>query len=115
MQHARDGAVVDGLVGIHRFGVIVLDERVDVGELLEAVLDFGVAGDGRLLAGTSGQTGCPGIRKQGEKKLPERAIGVNYGPSRFPSLRAYFHPSYRADIRQYITTLDCPGPGLSPW
>src|SRR5271165_439467 len=33
---------------------------------------------------------------------------------RFLRLRASFHPSYRADIGQYITNLDCPGPGSSP-
>jgi hypothetical protein len=30
---------------------------------------------------------------------------------RFPSLRAYFHPSYDAEYRKYITTFDRPGPG----
>ena len=39
MQHARDGAVVDGLVRIHRFGVVLLDDVVHRGELAQAVAD----------------------------------------------------------------------------
>ena len=33
---------------------------------------------------------------------------------RFPSLRASFHPSYGAEYKQYITTLDCPESEKSP-
>ena len=43
VQHPGNRTVVDGLVGIHRFGIIVLDEGIDIGELLQAVLDVGVA------------------------------------------------------------------------
>src|ERR1700751_4567974 len=33
---------------------------------------------------------------------------------KFPSLRACFHPSYRAEYRQYTTSLDFPGAGWLP-
>ena len=52
MQHAGDGAVVDCLIRIHRLGVVILDEGIDVGELLQTVFNLGVAGHRRLLAGT---------------------------------------------------------------
>jgi hypothetical protein len=71
MQHARDGAVVDGLVGVHGFGVIVLDEGVDVGELLKAILDLGVAGDGRLLAGTLGEQNAQKSASKEKKNYQE--------------------------------------------
>ena len=81
MQHARDGAVVDGLVGIHRLGVVLLNDRVDVGELLEAVLDVGVAGDRRLLAGALGEHDSQKSAGEEEKNYRGREIGVNYEPS----------------------------------
>ena len=55
VQHAGNRAVVDRLIGVHRFGVIVLNQRVNIGELLQAVLNLGVAGHGGLLAGTLGK------------------------------------------------------------
>src|SRR4029077_586697 len=42
VQHAGNRAVIDGLVRVDRFGVVVLDDLVDLGELLQAVLDIGV-------------------------------------------------------------------------
>ena len=45
MQHPRDSPVVDGLVRIDRLGIVILDNRIDVRELLQAVFDVGVAGD----------------------------------------------------------------------
>jgi len=45
VQHAGNSAVIDGLVGVDRFGVVILDQRVDVGELLEAVFDVGIASE----------------------------------------------------------------------
>ncbi len=32
MQHARDGAVINGLVGVYRVGVVLLDGLIDLGE-----------------------------------------------------------------------------------
>src|SRR5271167_2973678 len=46
VQHARDGAVINRLVGIHRVGIVLLDRVVNLGELLEAIADIGV-GAGR--------------------------------------------------------------------
>ena len=43
VQHARDGAVINRLVGIHRVGIVLLDLFIDFSELLEAVADVGVA------------------------------------------------------------------------
>ncbi len=43
LQHAGNGAVVDGVVGLvagDGLGVVLLDERVDVGEGLEAVAEL---------------------------------------------------------------------------
>src|SRR5579872_213477 len=55
VQHARNRPVVYGFVGVYRFSVVFLDQRIYVGELLEAVLDIGVARHGRLLTGTLGK------------------------------------------------------------
>ncbi len=71
VQHARDRAVVDGLVGIHRLGVVLLDEGVDVGELLEAVADVGVAGERRLLAGALGKQNAQKSAGKEEKSYQE--------------------------------------------
>ena len=43
VQHSRDGPVVDGLVSIDRFGVIVFHHLVNLGELLQAVLDISIS------------------------------------------------------------------------
>jgi len=43
MQHARNGPVVNRLVGIHRLGIILLDQAVDVGKLAQAVTYIGIA------------------------------------------------------------------------
>ncbi len=43
LQHAGDGAVVDGVVGLvagDGLGVVLLDQRVDVGEGLQAVAEL---------------------------------------------------------------------------
>ena len=55
VQHARNRSVVNGFIGIHRLGVVVLDDGIDVRELLQAVFDVGVAGKGRLLSGALGK------------------------------------------------------------
>ena len=50
MQHAGDGAVVDGLVNlvlVQRLGVVLLDDGVDVGELAQRIAECGLVG-GRL-------------------------------------------------------------------
>ena len=47
VEHARDGAVVDGLVGlvgVQLVGVVLLDDGVDVGEGPEAVAQGGLVG-----------------------------------------------------------------------
>ena len=43
VQHARDGAVVDGLVRIYRLGVVLFHHVVNSGELVQAVADVRVA------------------------------------------------------------------------
>ena len=63
VQHARDGAVIDGLVRVDRLGVVLLDDGVDVSELLQAVFDVGIAAERRLLPGALG------------KKNPQKAAG----------------------------------------
>jgi len=70
-KHSRNRAVIDGLVGVHGLGVIVLDEGVDVGELLKAILDLGVAGDGRLLAGTLGEQNAQKSASKEKKNYQE--------------------------------------------
>src|SRR5580658_7319187 len=55
VEHARNRAVVDGLVRVHRLGVVLLYDGVDVSELLQAVFDVGIAGKRRLLSGTLGK------------------------------------------------------------
>src|SRR5438034_236526 len=43
MQHARNRAVVDGLIRVHRLGVILLDNVISLRELAQALTDIGVA------------------------------------------------------------------------
>ncbi len=38
MQHARDGAVVDGLVGLHGVGEVLLNRVVNLGERLNTLV-----------------------------------------------------------------------------
>ena len=49
VEHAGDGTVVDGLVGlvgVHRLGVVLLDEGVDVGEGAKIVAQSGLIAGG---------------------------------------------------------------------
>ena len=75
VQHARDGAVVDGLVGlvgVHGLGVVLLDERVDVGEGVERVAQGGlVAGGlgGDLLVDERAEDGAGGEKECGGEEV----------------------------------------------
>src|SRR5215467_5379792 len=42
MKHAWNRAVIDGFIGVHRFGIILLDEVVNLRELLKVVPDIGI-------------------------------------------------------------------------
>ena len=42
-EHARNGTVVDGLVGAHRFGVVLLYQVINLRECAQAVTDFAIA------------------------------------------------------------------------
>ncbi len=57
-QHAGNRAVVDRFIGVHRLGVVLLHQVVDLRELAQAVADFHVARSGRAEA----------LAKQGAKK-----------------------------------------------
>src|SRR5271166_2158869 len=50
VQHARNGAVINCLVGVHRVGIVLLDGFIDFGELFQAVADIGIG------AGRGGRT-----------------------------------------------------------
>src|SRR5580700_4774100 len=54
MKHTGDSAVVDHFVGVHRVGVITLDDRKDVREAFYGVLELGVRVGG---SGSSGGAG----------------------------------------------------------
>jgi hypothetical protein len=71
MQHARDRPIVDGLIGVHGFGVVFLDEGVHVGELLKAILDVGVARHRRLLTGALGEQNAQKSAGKEEKNYQE--------------------------------------------
>src|SRR5262249_18445968 len=43
VQHARNGSVINGLVGVDRFGIILLDQVVHLRELMQAVAHIGIA------------------------------------------------------------------------
>src|SRR5579864_1069247 len=43
VQHAGNGAVVNRFIRAYRFGIILLDDVIDLGELLQALTDIGVA------------------------------------------------------------------------
>src|SRR5713226_3275864 len=43
MQHSRDRAVINGLVGAHRLGVVFFHRFINLGELLVAVPNVGIA------------------------------------------------------------------------
>ena len=81
VQHARNRPVVDGLIRVHRFGVVVLNQRIDVGELLQAVLNVRVAreDDDCWPERWAKQNPQKAAGKQ-RKKLPGRVIGENYVP-----------------------------------
>ena len=50
VQHARNGPVVDGLVGVHRLGIVLLHHVIHRGELPQAVADVGISpGSGRRI------------------------------------------------------------------
>src|ERR1035438_1034415 len=63
VQHARYGAVVDGLVGIYRVSVVLLNLFIDFGELLHAVADFGI--------GTRSRSGADPLREEHAKEAEE--------------------------------------------
>src|SRR6516165_8725006 len=46
-QHARDGTVVNRLIGIHRLGVVLLHHLVNLGEAADAVADVALVGSRR--------------------------------------------------------------------
>src|SRR6266700_801878 len=52
VKHARDGAVVYGFVSVDRFGVILLHQAIDLGELTQTVTDVRVRGAGSNAAAT---------------------------------------------------------------
>ena len=81
VQHARDGSVVDRLVGVDRLGVVFLDDGVDIRELLQAVFDIGVAARATTAVPCAGRKESPESRRQEERKLRGRANGENYVPS----------------------------------
>src|SRR5207302_610614 len=51
MQHARDSAVIDGLIRIYRLGIVLLDQVIDGGKIAQtvanviAVRDAGASSD----------------------------------------------------------------------
>ncbi len=50
VQHARNGPVVDRLIGVHRFGIILLHHVIHSGELPQAVADIRIpTGSGRRI------------------------------------------------------------------
>src|SRR5271168_4633919 len=73
VQHSRDGPVVDCLVRVDGFGVVVLDDRVDVRELFQTVFDVRVARERRLLpCALSEQNPQKTTRQEKEKYEEER-------------------------------------------
>jgi len=79
VQHAGDGTVVDGavdLVGVQRLGVVLLDQAVDAGELVEGVAQGGLVGGGLggdLVADEGAEEGA-GCQKDGDGE--ESAAGA---------------------------------------
>ncbi len=71
VQHAGNRPVVDGFIRVHWLGVVLFDEGVHIGELLEAVLNLRVSGHGRLLAGTLGKNDTQETASQQEKNYQE--------------------------------------------
>ena len=51
VQHARDGPIIDGFIRVHRLGVVLLDNVVDLGKRLQAVTNISVAIGQRCGAG----------------------------------------------------------------
>src|SRR5215469_17965232 len=71
VQHARNGPVVDSFVRVHWFGIVLLDDVVNLGELLKAVADIGVAvvGGYRILLG----------KKDSEESAKRQKCNDEYG------------------------------------
>src|SRR5262249_5341599 len=60
VQHSGNGPVVNGLVGIYRLSVVLLDQAVDLGKLLQAVTDVSLRAVG---AGGSSALAISGAQK----------------------------------------------------
>jgi hypothetical protein len=71
MQHAGNGPVVDSLIRIHWLGVIVFDDGVNVGELLQAIFDIGIARRRRRLSTTLGEKNTEKATRQQEENYQE--------------------------------------------
>ena len=72
MQHAGNGAVVDRLIGVHRLGVVVLDDLIDISELFQAVTDVGVSSERCLLSRVLGEKNAQAAAGEKKKNYQER-------------------------------------------
>ena len=85
-QHARDGALVDGFIGIHLVGEVLFDQAIDAGEGFQAGADFvaAVADGGRRLDLGSEDAANEGAQENEAKKQEETSAA--FGASGKPSL-----------------------------
>ena len=85
VQHAGDGAVVDGavdLVGVQRLGVVLLDQAVDVGELVQGVAQGGLVRGGLggdLVADEGAGEGAAGQKEGDGEECAAGAWGHRLG------------------------------------
>jgi hypothetical protein len=80
VQHAGDGAVINGFVRVHRVSVILFHDGVDIRERFEIV--FGLAGGkisrGALSEYSAGESGCDNDKNNGKKGAARTAVGHRF-------------------------------------
>src|SRR5437667_9883811 len=101
MQHARNRPVINGFVRIHRLGVILLNDVVNLRELMQALAYTGVAvvGGRRVLLGKQHTQKTAGCQKQNDKNGSSMRTT---GHLQVPSAQAS-EPPRHGDFVQYNT------------
>ena len=84
-QHARDGAVVDGTVGVHWIGIVLLDNGKNLGEVPYGVFDVAPAG-GRRFNPRPVDAAQNGRKKDDRQRSPESTFAPLHCASHAPQL-----------------------------
>src|SRR5215469_1391056 len=72
VEHARDGPVVNSLVGVYRLRIVLLDDAVNLSELTKTVAEVGVRGGPQCSPVTLGSRTQKTTNHNDEKNEEER-------------------------------------------